>query len=337
MKKMHQHTKENSVFPDSSMLDEITAGSTKLILFGGKGGVGKTSCAAATALDLSMNGNKTLLVSSDPAPSLSDIFKQDLRSEVTEITENLYATEIDPQQFIDDFKEHYGTVVFDIVSSIIPVEREDLDIIPDEIMPGLDELMAMEYLMVSMTKGYDVIIWDTAPPGHTLRLLHLPVTLEHYAAGGMKFHARIAGTLHTIQTWFDKDTAHDTINNALSEIRQSAEIIQSILSDNSRTEFVPVAVPESLALLQTGRLIDALDEYGIGIRRLIINGIVPVSDCPFCSSRRRMQQQYIDRFHEMYDDRMTIFEMPLFPEEICGKTVLSRFARQLYQTALPEK
>lgn len=221
MKKMHQHTKENSVFPDSSIPDEITTGFTKLILFGGKGGVGKTSCAATPPLDLSMNGNKNLLVSSDPAPSLSDIFKQDIRSEFTEITENLYATEIDPQQFIDDFKEHYGTVVFDIVSSIIPVEREDRYIIPDEIVPGLDELMPMEYLMVSMTKGYDVIIWDPAPTGRTLRLLHLPVTLEHSAAGGIKFHARMAGTLRTIQTWFDKDSSHDTINKALSEIRQS--------------------------------------------------------------------------------------------------------------------
>ena len=329
MKKLHQSKENNIVFPDLSMLDEIQSGSTKLMLFGGKGGVGKTSCAAATALSLSMKGNKILLVSSDPAPSLSDIFQQDLSQEVTKISEDLYAIEINPQQFIDDFREYYGTAVFNLLSSVIPVKREDVDVIPDEIMPGLDELMAMEYLMVSMTKGYDIIVWDTAPTGHTLRLLHLPVTLEHYATGGMKLHDRIAGTLTTIQTWFDKDTSHDTIQETLSEIRQSAEVIQSILSDNSRTEFVPVVIPESLALHQTSRLIDALDEYGISIRRMIINGIVPENDCPFCMSRRRMQQQYIDRFHETYDHRLTISEMPLFPEEICGKTVLLQYAQLL--------
>lgn len=330
MKDPHRPKKTSPVFPEKSMLDTIRSGSTKLILLGGKGGVGKTTCAAATALDLSMKGNRTLLVSSDPAPSLSDIFQQDLSNEKTKISENLYATEINPQGFIDEFKEYYGKTIFDILSSVIPINREDLDVIPDEIMPGLDELMAMDYLMVSMTQGYDYIVWDTAPTGHTLRLLHIPVTLKHYATGGIKLHDQISGTLNAIRTCFDKDPSQDTIQASLSEIVESAEVIQSILSDKSRTEFIPVVVPESLVFLQTGRLIEALDGYGIGIRRMIINGIVPHNDCPFCRSRRRMQQQYIDKFHTQYDNRMTLFEMPLFVEEICGTAVLLRYTQQLY-------
>lgn len=328
-KKPGQKKPERSDRPLSAPLRAGLDSKTRLILFGGKGGVGKTTCAAATALHLAMSGSNILVVSSDPAPSLSDIFEQNIGSNVTKIHNNLHAIEIDPQHFIDEFKDRYGDVLFEIMSSIIPIKREDMDIIPDEVAPGFDDLLAMEYLISNMIEGYDTIIWDTAPTGHTLRLLHLPVSIRRYAEGGMKLHSKISRTLNTIKTWFDKDTSHDAILETLQGIIQSAEVIKQILSDGNRTQFVPVVIPEGLALSQTDRLIHSLDEHGIRIMKMIINGVVPDSNCRFCISRRKMQLKYIDKFHRRYDDRMCIIEMQLFPEEIRGMDALSRYAGML--------
>jgi len=320
---------DRKVFLDKQILDEILSTPTKLILFGGKGGVGKTTCAAATALHLAMSGSNILVVSSDPAPSLSDIFEQNIGPNLTKIFDNLHAIEIDPQHFIDEFRHHYGDVLFEVMSSIIPIERGDVDIIPDEVAPGFDDLLAMEYLISNMTEGYDTIIWDTAPTGHTLRFLHLPVSIRRYAEGGMKLHLRMSKSLNTIKTWFDKDTSRDVIMETLKNIEESAIVIKQILSDKNHTQFVPVVIPEGLALSQTERLIRSLDEHDVSIRQMIINAVVPDENCRFCISRRKMQQKYIDEFHRKFDERMRIIEMPLFPEEIRGLDALSRYAGML--------
>jgi len=124
-------------------------------------------------------------------------------------------------------KGYCRTAIFEIVSSVMPVMRVDVDGIPDEIMPGLDELMAMEYLMVWMTQGYNSIISDATPTAHTWCLLHLSVTPEHDATGGMKRYDQTVGTVKTMPIWFDKNMFHATIREILSEIRRSAELIRS--------------------------------------------------------------------------------------------------------------
>ena len=125
------------------------------------------------------------------------------------------------------WKGYCRTAIFEIVSSVMPVMRVDVDGIPDEIMPGLDELMAMEYLMVWMTQGYNSIISDATPTAHTWCLLHLSVTPEHDATGGMKRYDQTVGTVKTMPIWFDKNMFHATIREILSEIRRSAELIRS--------------------------------------------------------------------------------------------------------------
>jgi arsenite-transporting ATPase len=301
------------------------------LLFGGKGGVGKTTAAAATALHLASQGKNVLVVSSDPAPSLSDIFDTVIGGTVTEISEHLHALEIDATAYVETFKENYGGIILDTLSTIIPIEKEALDDIPNEVAPGFDELFALERVMALMTEGYDLIVWDTAPTGHTLRLLFLPVTIDSYATGVIKLHSRLSGVLNTIKTWFDRDTSRDTVLEALTELKETAESVRLMLADSNRTEFVPVVIPEALALYQTERLKIFLDEHSIAIRRMIINGIVPESECHFCTLRRKMQQRYVDELHKEYEGALTITEMPLFPDEVKGLEALSRYAALLYK------
>jgi arsenite-transporting ATPase len=313
-----------------TLTEEIAKSNTKLLLFGGKGGVGKSTVASATALYLSNKGKKVLVVSSDPAPSLSDIFDKDIGGKLTQIKENLYAMEIDAAQAVESFKAKYGGIVLDAISTIVPIEKEALDDIPNEVAPGLDELFALERVLNFMTEDYDVIVWDTAPTGHTLRLLFLPTSINSYVTGGIKLHSRFAGVLNTIKVWFGRDTSKDAFLDALVELKETAESVKNILSDANRTEFVPVVIPEALALYQTERLKAFLDEQDISIRRMIINGVVPESDCKFCASRRKMQQRYIDELHRRYDGEVKIIEMPLFPDEVRGLEAISRYADILY-------
>ena len=309
---------------------EIGKSKTKLILFGGKGGVGKTTNASATAFYLSNQGKKVLVVSSDPSPSLSDVFNKEIGGKITEIKENLHAMEIDATQAIERFKEKYGGVLLDIISTVVPVEKNALDDLPSEVAPGFDELFAMERVLDFMTEDYDVIVWDTAPTGHTIRLLFLPTSIYSYATGGIKFHTRFAGVLNTVKTWFDRDTSKDTILDTLTELKGIAGNIKNVLSDPEITEFVPVVIPEALALYQTERLTAFLNEQDISIRRMIINNMVPENGCKFCKSRRKMQQRYIHEFHKRYGGDMKIIEMPLFPDEVKGLDVISRYADILY-------
>ncbi|MFZ2071405.1 MAG: TRC40/GET3/ArsA family transport-energizing ATPase [Halobacteriota archaeon] len=319
-----------SVFEVTSRTKEIAKSNTKLILFGGKGGVGKTTNATATAFYLSNLGKKVLVVSSDPAPSLSDIFAEEIGGKLTEIKRNLYAMEIDATEYVESFKSKYGGIILDTLSTIMPIEKEALEDIPNEVAPGFDELFALDKVLNFMTEDYDAIVWDTAPTGHTLRLLFLPTTIDVYATGVIKLHSRLSGVLNTIKTWFDRDTSKDAILDVLMELKEVAESVKNILSDASRTEFVPVIIPEALALYQTERLKAFLDEQGISIRRMIINGVVPESDCKFCASRRKMQQRYMDELHRRYDGKIKIIEMPLFPDEVKGLEAISRYADMLY-------
>lgn len=309
---------------------EISLPSTNLVLVGGKGGVGKTTVAAATALQLSSRGDHVLLVSSDPAPSLSDIFETTIGGTITPLDTRLEALEIDATREMEGFRERFGGMVVDLISSLVPMDDDALQDIPTDVAPGLDELFAFETMIERMDGGYDSVIWDTAPTGHTVRLLALPAALKSYARGALSLHQRVAGTLDTIRSWFGTDASRDSVEEMMNSLIAMSERMQALLTRPGRTEFVPVAIPESLSLSQTGRLIDVIHNQSIPIRRLIINGVVPPRDCPFCTRRRAMQMAYVRQFRDIYEPEIPVVEMPLFATEIRGPELLRRYADLLY-------
>lgn len=329
-KKKHGTNKDKTGEPRlSASLQSSRTSRTRIILFGGKGGVGKTTVSAATALLLSKAGKKVLIVSSDPAPSLSDIFETRIGGIIREPVPGLHAIEIDAQQAVEKYKLRYGGIVVDILSTIVPVGKEILDDIPDDVAPGFDELFALEEVLTFMGGDYDFIVWDTAPTGHTLRLLALPDTIAKYATGMLSIHHRVEGVLSTVRTLFDKETTKDAIVDTLAELRETALFTRQILTDPRRSEFVPVIIPEALALYQTGRLKQTLDELGIPMHRMVVNGIVPENSCPFCQSRRAVQLKYLHAIKKQFERNLDVIEMPLFPGEMKGRDPLSRYAGHL--------
>jgi arsenite-transporting ATPase len=223
----------------------------------------------------------------------------------------------------------YGGVLVDILSTIVPVGKEILDDIPDDVAPGFDELFALEEVLSYMGGDYDFIVWDTAPTGHTLRLLSLPDTIQNYTTGMLAIHQRVEGVLSSIRTLFEKNTTKDTIMETISELRDTAFYTRQILTDPDRSEFVAVIIPEALALYQTGRLKQTLDGLGIPLHRMVVNGIVPENTCPFCQSRRAVQMKYLRTIRKQFEGVLDILEMPLFPGEMKGRDSLLIYAELL--------
>jgi len=313
----------------SATIQKTLSSNTRILLFGGKGGVGKTTVAAASAVLLTKAGRKVLIVSSDPAPSLSDIFEMRIGGTFAEPVKGLHATEIDAKKIVKKYKMRYGEILVDILSTIVPVDNEILDAIPNDVAPGFDELFALEEVLSYMGKDYDFIVWDTAPTGHTLRLLTLPETIENYATGMFAIHQRVEGILSTIRTLFDKETAQDTIIGTIAELKDTALYMQQILTDPGRSEFIPVIIPEALALYQTLRLEQILEELGIPLRRMVVNGIVPENTCPFCRSRRSMQLRHLRQIRKEFEKTLAVIEMPLFSDEIKGLDRILQYAEIL--------
>lgn len=314
-----------------SLSEPLRAGlksKTRLILFGGKGGVGKTTAAVAMAVLLKESGQKVLVVSSDPAPSLSDIFEIHIGGTIKKV-HGLYALEIDAKSAVEKYKKLYGGVLVDTLATIVPIDDTILDEIPNDVVPGFDELFALEEVLVYLGEDYDFIVWDTAPTGHTLRLLSLPDIMHKYATGLLTVHGRIEGVLTAIRSLFDRDTTKDSIVETLTGLKETAVLTKKILTDPARTEFIPVIIPEALALHQTERFKKVLDELGIPMHRMIVNGIVPENTCPFCRSRRKMQVHYLEAIHKRFGSDLQVIEMPLFSFEMKGQDAIRQYAGSL--------
>ena len=156
-------------------LDQLIDKKLKLIMIGGKGGVGKSTCTAAIGLKLAMERKKTLLVSSDPSPSLSDIFEKQIGDKETKIDPlyDLYGLEITSEIVLKRWKDRFGPEIYEVISSFAHVDYDFVDYIGTA--PGIEEEYMLNFIMEIVQGGsYDVVVWDTAPAGHTLRLLKLP-------------------------------------------------------------------------------------------------------------------------------------------------------------------
>jgi len=320
---------------DGGTVDAPALPVTKIMLFGGKGGVGKTSAAAATALALASKGARVLIVSSDPAPSLSDIFECPIGGTVTSIEDHLSAIEINAEKVVEKYKQIYGSAIIDALATIIPIKDDVLEDLPNTVIPGFDELFALEEVLTFLPEGYDYIIWDTAPTGHTLRLLTLPDSIVGYTTGMQKIQERLAGVIGTIRVLFDRESSKDTLALALQRIQRMAQHALSVLTDHTRTEFVLIIIPEALALYQTERMKQVLDRLHILTERIIVNNIIPENTCPFCTSRRQVQARYLAEIHKRYDDHLKVIEVPLFPGELKGRGQLMQYARYLEPAQQP--
>lgn len=290
---------------------------TKYIFFSGKGGVGKTTMACATAIHQATEGKKTLIVTTDPASNLADVFEQEIGHKITPIKDmvNLHAMEIDPDEATKEYKER-----------IIGPYRE---IMPADVIASLEENlsgpctteMASFDRFIDFMEGdeYDVIVFDTAPTGHTIRLLELPVDWSKHIEESAKGSGQTClGPVQSIQDSKDK---YDRAT--------------ALLKDPTRTIFIFVMRPEDLSLFETLRASKELETIGIKSGEIIINGILPEEVCDIAFFRKKYYvQQNVIRQTE------NIFALPkrymvLRDNEVKGFSALKDIARELFAGEKP--
>ncbi|MFW9983837.1 MAG: ArsA family ATPase [Candidatus Odinarchaeota archaeon] len=320
-----------------TLLKLLEKDSLRFLLFGGKGGVGKTSNAAASALWAAEHGRETLVISTDPAHSLGDSFDQNLSGgEVIPIkgVKNLFGMEIDPRKAFEQYREITQQGEAGEMGGMMGLEE-----FTDMNAPGSDEALAFSKVLEFIQEcEYDLVIFDTAPTGHTLRLLGLPEMLDSFFGKLIKLRLRFSKLFGRMKSLFGRgDAEQDQSLQELERLKETISASRVELSDPNLTSFVIVLIPEAMAVSETERLLQALYEFEIPSNHIIVNMIFPdIPDCSFCQSRKAMQQKYLNTIHDVYDD-FTITEIPLFPQEIQGVPALRRLSTLLGTGALPDK
>mgnify|MGYP001558605678 FL=1 len=291
--------------------------SLKLILFGGKGGVGKTTCASCAGLYLAKNKKNTLLVSTDPAHSLSDSIGREIGSEIKQIkgVDGLSAMEISAEKALSNFKIEYQDEMKRLFDTSTYLDKEDIDSMLALPIPGIDEVMGFKTIVDLIEKGeFDKYVVDTAPTGHALRLLTLPELLDDW----IKVLAKMRWKYRYMVTSFAGGYRTDSADDFLMSMKKTVKKIEGLLKDENRCEFIVVTIPEDMAVKETERMVKSLNQYKVKVRQMIINNVVPEQvHCPFCQARRENQDKYIREIMNKFSD-LKITIIPLRSHEVKG-------------------
>ncbi len=291
----------------------------KIVLFGGKGGVGKTTAAAAYAIALARKNpeQKLLVFSTDPAHSLSDSFDEGSLP-------NLDVMEIDPGKWFEELKERYRSWTDELFASLsggsrmeIKFDREAMRELVELTPPGIDEIAALGTISDLLDlERYQTLILDTAPTGHLVRFLELPQVALSWIRTFIKLLLKYKDVMRA-----------DQVAEELVALSKSIKKVIALLTDPERCEFVGVAIPERMSLEETADLAKSLEKLNVPLKRLLINGLVPENDCKFCGSRRKMQNEVVAEFQKKFRRRsVEIFVAPQQPQEIRGaKALLEHF------------
>ncbi len=307
----------------------------RIILYTGKGGVGKTTIAAATGIRLAALGYKTIVISLDVAHSLRDAFDnheklvRQREEKQIQISENLWIQEINVQEAIVE----YWDDVYNYIRSLL--NRSGLDnLVAEEIavFPGMEEICALLYInQYVREKQYDVIILDCAPTGESLRFVSIPTTLEWYMNHIFKLErslAKVAGPV--IERVSSVPIPKDNYFQNIQDLFDKLEGIDDVLTDPKITTVRLVTNPEKIVLKETQRAFMYFCLYGLCIDAIIINRIFPDGvDGAYFEAWKQTQQHYIEEAVNYFSD-VPIWKVNLFAEEIVGEAGLHRLADALY-------
>jgi arsenite/tail-anchored protein-transporting ATPase len=309
--------------------------SKRILLFGGKGGVGKTTCASAVALAASREGKRVLLVSTDPAHSTSDIFDAPFGADEREIHPRLYGLEIDAnleaRRYIDNAKAGIARMFSHAVAK--EAERQ-IELAAS--MPGVEEVALFDRigdLIVDRFDAYDLLIFDTAPTGHTLRLLRMPELVSAWiTALSRRRRALLALNQDIDQIRLAPESINpdeDPILKTLDARREKLEQVRARLMQHNFTGFVLVVIPERLPIEETARAAEILAESNVNVCGVVVNRVLPEDiEGAFYRSRRAQEQVYIDEIKQRFS-RYPLAWIPQLPTDIYGVKDLERVSSVL--------
>ena len=309
-----------------------------LIFYGGKGGVGKTTCASAFALAalrrdrsafaLSKRPARVLVVSTDPAHSLGDALDVKLSSTPRQIRRGLDAVELDAPRALARWLQDHRRALGDILEHGTWLDSGDVDALLDLSFPGVDELVGlMEIERLASVKPYDFIVVDTAPTGHTLRLLAAPETV-----------GVVAGVLDALQA------QHRLIRDRLARVAHGPEAADRLIAllasqagdtakrlrDRRQTSFHWVTLPEMMSVNESLDAMAALERAGIRVGEIIVNRVLPPArPCPLCDRRREEEHRVLAVIRRRLGQRRKVRTIPAELKEPRGVVALARIGRRL--------
>jgi len=306
---------------EGSLNNIVQQNSLKWIFVGGKGGVGKTTTSCSLAVLLAKSRKNVLLISTDPAHNLSDAFGQKFGKTASLVKgfTNLFAMEIDPTLEVDTgdvLDSSSQSLISDLASSI----------------PGIDEAMSFAELMKQVqSMNYSVIVFDTAPTGHTLRLLSFPSILEKAFDKLMSVKNKFAGIFQQVSGMINNANTEEKLLNKLEQTKATIELINQQFKNPNATTFVCVCIPEFLSLFETERLVQELSKFKIDTHNIVVNQVlIPEkgSKCKKCVARVKMQSKYLDQILDLYSD-FNVTRLPLLDEEVRGVDAIEKFSALL--------
>jgi len=309
--------------------------SARYLFFGGKGGVGKTTAATATAVFLlsqAKRGESILLFSTDPAHSLSDSLGVEIGDRLVTVSERkgarIVAYEMDATVELERFRQAHGKVLAEIAERGTFLDESDISELLNLSLPGLDEVMALfELSELDRSGAYSRIVVDTAPSGHTSRLLRLPEVFKRVS------HALdlMAEKHRYIVAQFAHRAARlDAVDLFLQDLNERIERVRQLLFDESATSFSLVAIPEAMSVMETERYAKQLQQEGVPVKTLIVNRVeLQHANCDYCRSRVAMQQPWLKKLQTTFRHLELRF-IPLLPQPVNGLQQLDEFARLLW-------
>jgi len=290
----------------------------RVVFFGGKGGVGKTTCAAAFALAASRRGTRVLLVSTDPAHSTADIFQQPIGATPREISKNLFALEIDAERESARYVDQVKTDIEKIFSpTVVQRARKQIDLAAAS--PGLAEVALLDRMIDlivandSARSRYDLIVFDTAPTGHTMQLLRMPEAMTTWIEALVKHRRALLDIDHQSDEQREAAASTDPVLTALDRRHRRLVDLRAYVTDRGKTSFVLVTIPERLAIDETARAVETLRDTALDIGALIVNRVLPDGlSGSFYADRKAQERQYLDEIARRFPrlPRVVVQQLP---------------------------
>ncbi len=306
--------------------------SHKIMFIGGKGGVGKSTTASAITQLLSEDNKKVLLVSTDPAHNIGDIFHVRPKDTALSINTYLHLLEINPQSESKRYIEEVKTNLKGLVKATM-VEEVHRQIDLASASPGADEAALFDKITSIVLEeygSYDHIIFDTAPTGHTIRLLTLPELMNVWISGLLEKRRKVQQNYSQLLN--DGEPVDDPIFDKLQERKQKFVKVRDILLDHKKTGYAFVLNAERLPILETEKAISMLEKHDMNVSTVFVNKVIPDhADGVFMENRRKNELPYLEQIKDIFR-KQEIIKTPLFEHDISTKEHLKKYADTLIST-----